>query len=241
MKILILVAHPDDETIICGGTIDKLVRKEHQVFVTFLTNNDQAYFGSEKQYARIRRTKSEGKASSKQLNFSANFLDFVDMDLNKDKGKLIRACMDEIRRVKPDAIITHHSNDKHIDHRTLGEIVPEANFQSGCKLCGGKTQWSASLILQGEVDLEMTTPFEPQVISILSENNVKQKEMAFNCYKSVKDEHKASQNWLNTKLRICLSLRGSTVGEKYGEAYLVSFYSPLSFRGTSILTTLLEK
>jgi len=37
MKVLVLVAHPDDETIICGGTIDKLIKKGHEVFVTFFT------------------------------------------------------------------------------------------------------------------------------------------------------------------------------------------------------------
>lgn len=49
MKILVLVAHPDDEVIMCGASIDKLVKKDHSVFVTFYTHNDQAYFGQENQ------------------------------------------------------------------------------------------------------------------------------------------------------------------------------------------------
>ncbi len=241
MKILALLAHPDDETILCGGTIDKLVKKNHEVHVSFFTNNDQAYFASEKQKVRILRTKLEGKASSKLLGFQVNFLDFVDMELQKDKGRLIQATMGEIRRVKPDLIITHHIKDKHIDHRTLGEVIPEANFQSGCKLCGGETQWSATVILQGEVDLEMTTPFESQVISAISSENVANKLAAFSCYASVKDEHKTSQDWLMSKIKSCLALRGNTAGASYGEAFQVSSYTPISASGTKLLTTILEE
>ena len=47
MKVLILIAHPDDEIIMCGGTINKLVKRSHQLFVTYFTRNDQAFFGSE--------------------------------------------------------------------------------------------------------------------------------------------------------------------------------------------------
>src|SRR3990167_9650386 len=113
MKILVLLSHPDDETIMCGGTIDKLVSLKNEVFVTFYTHNDQAYFGKEQQEKRRERAEQEAKRSSRYLKFFLNFLDFEDMQVEKDKGLLIQQTIYEIRRVKPDIIITHNRNDKH--------------------------------------------------------------------------------------------------------------------------------
>jgi len=240
MKILVLVAHPDDETIMTGGTIDKLVKGGHKVTVCYLTKNDQAFFNTESQSERKKRTKAEALQSSSVLGFNADFLNFVDMELVDNKGTLMQACIKEIRKVKPDVIITHHDGDKHIDHRTLGKIVPEANFQSGCKLCGGNIQWSAKLVLQGEIDLEMTTPFDFQVVSIIDESNVLQKIRAFNCYSSVKDEHKTDQKWLHKKLKSCLALRGRSVNAMFGEAFLVNNYSPTSPEGLEYLVEVMK-
>lgn len=61
MNVLILVAHPDDEIIMCGATISKLITKKDSVFVTFYTKNEQAYFGRETQERRVKRAVDEAK------------------------------------------------------------------------------------------------------------------------------------------------------------------------------------
>ncbi len=240
MKILILLAHPDDETILCGATIDKLVRNGHQVFVCFFTKNEQAYFGSETQEKRVKRTIKEAKQSSRVLGFKCNFLDFKDMDLVKDKGLLIRAAIREIRRVRPDIIITHNINDKHIDHKSLAEVIPEANFQSGCKLCGGENVWKAGLVLQGEVDLEMTSAFSFTLVSLVNQVNLDKKIKAFCCYDSVKNEHDSDQRWLSEKIKMTAELRGKAVGGKFGEAFYLNSYSPISSLAAQLLHEFLE-
>ncbi|MBU1322978.1 PIG-L family deacetylase [Patescibacteria group bacterium] len=241
MNILLLVAHPDDETIMCGATIDKLVHNQHKVYVSFYTKNEQAYFGKEKQQSRVKRTVKEAELSSKLLGFKYNFLGFKDMDLAKDKGLLIRATIKEIRRVKPDIIITHNLNDKHIDHKTLAEIVPEANFQSGCCLCGGHEIWKAEIVLKGEVNLEMTSSFSFDFISSVSAKNITKKIKAFNGYESVKNEHQTTQAWLLEKIKITAKLRGATIGNEYGEAFCLNNYSPISGTSTKLLSQFLEQ
>lgn len=240
MKILVLVAHPDDEVIMCGATIDKFVKKGHSVSVTFYTHNDQAYFNNESQNERRKRAALETKKSSEILGFKLSFLEFRDMEVEKNKGILIQRTIKEIRRVEPDIIMTHHFEDKHIDHRTLGEIVPEANFQSGCSLCGGKKKWAAKAVLQGEVNLEMTTPFDFLTVSSVSEENIKNKLKAFRCYESVKDEHNADQNWLRKKLEYSAQLRGRAVGKPYGEAFTLNNYSPLGADSLTIVSQILK-
>ncbi len=234
MKILVIVAHPDDEVIICGGTINKLIKHGHKVHVVYCTLNQEAYFGRETSEGRVIRTKNELKKSAKLLGFSYSLLGFEDMYLQKDKGLLIKTLIKEIRTTCPDVIITHFKGDKHIDHRTLGEIVPEANFQSGCNLCGGDIVWSAKLIVQGEVDLEMSTPFDFQVVSSISEENLKTKLNAFKVYESIKSEHNSDQTWLTNKLKWVAALRGRAIGARLGEAFIINNYKPIGPDGIKL-------
>ena len=162
------------------------------------------------------------------------------MEIEKNKGFLMQETIKEIRRVKPDVIITHHYGDKHIDHRTLGEIVPEANFQSGCNLCGGNKKWAARVVLQGEINLEMTMPFDFQLVSAISEENIKNKLKAFGCYESVKDEHCTEENWLRKKLEYSAKLRGKAVGKIYGEAFTLNSYSPVGGSSLKVASQILE-
>lgn len=231
MKILILVAHPDDEVIMCGATIDKLIKKGHQIYVTYFTSNDQAFFGTENQRKRRKRAVNEAIKSSRILNYSVNFLKLQDMQLDKDKGLLIQKVIKIIRRIKPNVIFTHTKDDKHIDHRALADIVPEANFQSGRKLCGGNVIWEADLILNGEVDLEMISQFNFQVVSKISAENLKNKLKAFNCYQSINNEHNKKIDRLIKKITMRTQLRGESIGYQYGEAFRVNTYSPLKIDG----------
>jgi len=240
MKILVLVAHPDDEVIMCGATIDKLVKKGHSVFVTFYTHNDQSYFNGESQNERRKRAVLEARKSGKILGFNFNFLNFQDMEIEKNKGLLIQKTIKEIRHTKPDIIITHHFGDKHIDHRTMGEVVPEANFQSGCNLCGGKKKWTAKVILQGEVNLEMTTLFDFQAVSSVSKENIKGKLKAFSCYASVKDEHNTEEDWLHKKLEYSARLRGKAIDKLYGEAFILNNYASLDADSLEIVSQVLK-
>ncbi|MBC7567001.1 MAG: PIG-L family deacetylase [Pedobacter sp.] len=228
MKILVLVAHPDDEAILCGATINKLVRKGHDVHVTFFTRNDEAYFGHESQQDRQKRAVLESRKSSKMLGFSMTNLKFLDMHLVDNKALLMKAIIKVIRLVQPTVIITEHSEDKHIDHRTLGDLVPEANFQSGHNLCGGTLKWSAPLILHGEINLEMTMPFAFEAISNVSAIDIIQKEAAFHCYATVDKEHSIDAAWLNKKLKYVAQIRGQSAGYMFGEAFTISSYTPIA-------------
>lgn len=241
MKVLVVVAHPDDEVIMCGATINKLIRDGHNINITYCTRNEEAYFRSENSKKRSQRAVIEAKRSASFLGFDFNFLNFRDMCIEDNKGLLIKELIKEIRRIQPDVIITHHAGDKHIDHRTLGEVVPEANFQSGCLLCGGNIVWSAKLVIQGEIDLELSTPFNFQIVSTVLKVDVRRKIDAFKYYESVKTEHKTTQNWLFKRLEMVASLRGMVIGQDYGEAFIINNYSPLSSESVGLMKLILKR
>ena len=55
-KILVIAAHPDDETLGCGGTIARLVKNNHVADVVFLSSG----VGAKKTInSKIKRSKSE--------------------------------------------------------------------------------------------------------------------------------------------------------------------------------------
>ena len=240
MKVLVLVAHPDDEAIMCGATIHKLVRKGHSVHVSFFTRNDEAYFGDETQDNRRLRAVNEAQASGSFLGFTVGQLLFKDMELGNDKGELLRAIIREIRRVKPDIIITQHPHDRHTDHAALGYAVPEANFQSGNELCGGNETWAASAVIQGEVNLEMTMPFDFDVVSAVNTQDLKAKLKTFTLYASVMTEHGSDKGWLQRKLEMNAELRGHAAGLTHGEAFTINTYVPLTHVSLKNIATIME-
>ena len=57
-KILVVVAHPDDETFGCGGTIAHHVRNNDKVFCISITNGVDARFDNNKNEYEIKKRKA---------------------------------------------------------------------------------------------------------------------------------------------------------------------------------------
>ncbi len=222
MRILVFAAHPDDETIMAGGLIHSRRVKGDVVRVAFMTLNEEAHFGKTSRKERVKRTRAELAKSSSLLGFEPRCLGFEDMAVSSDRRKLLKTLVEEIRTFKPDIIITHNDKDWHDDHRILGQIMGEANFQAGCCVCGGETRHSAPLILHGEVDLESRTAFLPDIVFQLDEAEETMKEKAFMAYGSVDEEHGKEQQETVELIRTRARLRGLSAGARYGEAFEIS-------------------
>jgi LmbE family N-acetylglucosaminyl deacetylase len=123
MKLLAIVAHPDDESIFCGGTLAKHSERGDAVTVGFLT--DGAYGGATEvdDLAAIRR--SEAKTATSRLGARATFLDFADGHLEATVDNRFEI-VEFIRSEDPDIIITHHADDLHPDHRAASRLVRDA-------------------------------------------------------------------------------------------------------------------
>ncbi|MAV65093.1 MAG: GlcNAc-PI de-N-acetylase [Candidatus Marinimicrobia bacterium] len=123
-KILIISAHPDDETLGCGATVSKLNKEGHISKAIFLTDGVSSRDNKNTKIEAINRKKCANDAcrilgikKKKFYNFPDNSLDTVPkLTLNKVIEK-------EILKFKPNLIFTHDSNDLNIDHRIVCEAT----------------------------------------------------------------------------------------------------------------------
>ena len=125
-KVLICVAHPDDETIGCGGAIAHHVKNKDEVYCIYMTNGVGArYYRSKDNLIKQRKKKSF--LASKILGFKwlSDFCgDFPDNGMDKvkllDVVKIIEKAK---RKIMPNIIYTHNPYDLNIDHRVVAEAT----------------------------------------------------------------------------------------------------------------------
>jgi len=117
MNVLVIVAHPDDEIIGCGGTMLKHLDKNDNVSIFVLSKGWNDYQNND--MYDLYNNKPEIKL------YTSNFED------NKFDSHPLLDIIEEIEKcifkVKPDIIYTHSSNDLNIDHRIVYQAVLTAN------------------------------------------------------------------------------------------------------------------
>ena len=122
-KILIVVAHSDDETIGMGGTIRKHTLKGDEVFVMSMTNGVSSREVTDMNKIKTRYESSE--EASKILGFKwVARNDFPDNQMDKCTLLEIVKSIEKIKnKYKPDIVYCHNSGDLNIDHRIVSSAV----------------------------------------------------------------------------------------------------------------------
>lgn len=124
-KVLVITAHPDDETLGCGGTIAKLAAMGSEVRVSWIGSGVGArgYIKGEREQRQ--KEKLCALRILGALQVSNDFTCFPP-DNQFDTEPLINIVKDienAIRRFKPDAIFTHSQKDLNIDHYITAKAV----------------------------------------------------------------------------------------------------------------------
>ena len=118
-NILVVVAHPDDEVLGCGGTVAKLSTTE-DVHIAILGEGVSSRYNqrAEADAGELSKLQSDVRAVAKLLgarsvvfeNLPDNRFDQVPLlDVIKRVERLIE-------KLRPDAVYTHHPGDLNIDH-----------------------------------------------------------------------------------------------------------------------------
>ena len=126
-KVLIIVAHPDDETIGCGGLIVKLKKKKSKIFSMYLSDGRSARDKKENNNSLVLKESSEAAKvlGFKWLNDFCGKFEDQKLD-NVSLLSIIKIIEKAKNKIKPDLIITHSKSDLNRDHRIVYEAVVTA-------------------------------------------------------------------------------------------------------------------
>ena len=127
-KVLVVVAHPDDEVLGCGGSMAKWAQAGNDVHVIILsegiTSRDDIRDRNKRQTELSALAKSAVKSADILSLKSINLFDFPDNRMDSihllEVVKKIESVVDEL---KPDHVVTHHGGDLNIDHRIVHQAV----------------------------------------------------------------------------------------------------------------------
>jgi LmbE family N-acetylglucosaminyl deacetylase len=127
MNILVVVAHPDDELLGCGGTAARLSREGHSVYMAILgegiTSRHARREDGDTSALRRLKTCSQRVADLlgvKELSLHGlpdNRFDSLPL---LDVIKIVEGL---IERWRPTAIYTHHGGDLNVDHQIVSRAV----------------------------------------------------------------------------------------------------------------------
>jgi len=127
IDILVIAAHPDDAELSCGGTILSHINQGKQVGIIDLTKGEMGTRGT----PQIRAKEAEEASRILQVRFRDN-LSMKDAFFENDKDNQLKIAK-EIRKYRPEIIITNATSDRHPDHPRASELVERAAFVSGLR------------------------------------------------------------------------------------------------------------
>ena len=122
-NVLVIVAHPDDETIGMGATIKRHSMMGDNIFVVSMTNGVGSRSKSSDKEVKGREIQAEN--ASKVLGFKwIERYDFKDNSLDSyPLIKIIKSIEKVKSKIKPSLVYTHSGSDLNIDHRVISNSV----------------------------------------------------------------------------------------------------------------------
>jgi LmbE family N-acetylglucosaminyl deacetylase len=120
MKILVIAAHPDDEVLGCGGTIQRLSSQGAEVHILILSTGltSRADFLPERDSGHLEVHYDRARQACTLLGArNVSFAGFPDQKMDTLPLLLITQRIErEIELLYPDIVFTHHGGDLNMDH-----------------------------------------------------------------------------------------------------------------------------
>ncbi len=121
-KILIVVAHPDDEVLGCFGSVAKLIKEGYEAYTLILGEGKTSRGeGAEE----IKKLHQEIKKANEVIGIKEVFIESLpDNSFDSISLLSIVKIVEKYKNlVKPDIIFTHYENDLNIDHKLTYQAV----------------------------------------------------------------------------------------------------------------------
>jgi N-acetylglucosamine malate deacetylase 2 len=123
-RVMVVVAHPDDESVSCGTLLQR-AGAPRLIFCTDGAPRDPYFwrrFGSRDEYRELRRR--EALAATKIVGAKRiDFLDFPDQELFRNLDRALAELGAILQQFKPDTLLTHAYEGGHPDHDACAFLV----------------------------------------------------------------------------------------------------------------------
>ena len=223
-RLLVVVAHPDDELLGLGASLHRLVRRHgctaRAVILGEGLTARAATRDPDKWAAELATHRANiGQAAAAIGYSSTGIYDFADNRFDSvDLLDLIKVVVQEKEDFQPDVIFTHHGGDTNIDHRRTFEAVVTA-----CRPLPGEpmrtllacetpssTEWQAASYPQ---------PFLPNFFLAVREEDVEAKIRGMEAYEFERRAYPHPRS--PEALRVLARRWGVVIGQPYAEAFML--------------------
>lgn len=134
LRLMCILAHPDDESLGMGGTLAKYAAEGVETHLVTATRGERGWFGDEKDNPGLKALgkmrETELLNAAKELGiYEVSFLDYIDGDLDQaDAAEAIAKIVEHIKRIRPHVVITFDPNGAygHPDHIAICQFTTAA-------------------------------------------------------------------------------------------------------------------
>lgn len=214
-SILVVAAHPDDETLGMGGTIARHGAEGDMVHILFLANGVGSRGGDA---VAVERRAAAARDACQRLGARVHrWFDFPDNAFDSvPLLSIVRAIELVKQEVSPELVYTHHGGDLNIDHRLTCQAVLTAFRPQPGEVCtellsfevNSATEWSHPSV---------GTAFAPDTYVDVSEC----RNQILDAYRCYQDEHRPDPHARSIRaLEVGLERRGREVGLYAAEAFM---------------------
>ena len=223
-RIMVIVAHPDDELLGLGGSMNRLTN-EFGCTVRAVILGEGITSRSDKRDLKLwekhlKEHRENIESARKEIGYeSIGIHDFPDNRFDSvNLLDIVKVIENEKKKFNPEIIFTHHGGDLNIDHRCTFEAVMTANrpmenenvttiitFETP-----SGTEWRAS---------SDPKHFVPNMFIEISKENLAAKIRGMECYKFEKRPYPHPRS--PEALTILAKQRGLMIGKYFAEAFMI--------------------
>lgn len=134
LKLMCVLAHPDDESLGNGGILAKYAAEGVKTYLVTATRGERGWFGDEREYpgaeafGKVRENELLDAAEALDIRY-VDFLDYIDGDLDQaHPAEAIAKIAGHIRHVRPDVVVTFgpYGGYGHPDHIAISQFTTAA-------------------------------------------------------------------------------------------------------------------
>lgn len=213
-KVLVVSAHPDDETLGCGGYLLKSKQQGDALGWLIATNitKDPSY-----KINKIKSRQKEIEKVAKKFGFNETFkLDFATARLDTLAiSELIQPISKVFNSFRPETILLPHHSDAHSDHRVLFEAVMACT--KSFRYAFIKKVMTYECISETEFAVALSERcFNPNYFVDITKY-LKRKQSIMKIYASELGQHPFPRSLRN--IEALATFRGAMAGVEYAEAF----------------------